>query len=64
MLPLPRQPASHVIVHRETGKAVQEVFGPRPVLAAPVAEAFEVVPILEWLQRVAVNPERYTDATP
>lgn len=60
MLPIPRQPASHVIVHRATGKAVQEVFGPRPT----VTEAFEVVPILEWLQRVAANPERYTDATP
>lgn len=46
------QPASHIIVHRESGLPVQEVFGPRPVLAAPVAESYEVVPVLEWLQRV------------
>lgn len=44
---------SHVIVCRTTGRAVQEVFGPKPVLATrSLALAYEVVPILEWLHRV------------
>lgn len=43
---------SHVIVNRQTGKAVQEVFGPRPVLPAHVADSYEIVPIMEWLQRI------------
>ena len=60
MLPQTRPPASHVIVNRATGKAVQEVFGHPLTLAPSLADAYEVVPILEWLQRVAANPERYT----
>jgi hypothetical protein len=47
-----RQPASHVIVNRATGKAVQEVFGRKPQLAEAVAASYEVVPILDWLHRV------------
>ena len=47
-----RQPASHVIVSRATGKAVQEVFGRKPVLAEALAASYEVVPVLEWLHRV------------
>ena len=49
-------PASWVIVNRATGRPVQEVFGTMP---PPTPEACEVVPIMEWLQRVAANPERY-----
>lgn len=52
-------PASHVIVSRETGRAVQEVFGTSPALHPALADAYEIVPIMEWLQRVAANPERY-----
>lgn len=47
------EPASYVIVARANGKAVQEIFGPKPVLATrSLALAYEVVPIMEWLQRV------------
>ncbi len=48
-------PASHVIVHRATGRAVQEVFGPCPALAPQLAEVYEVVPILDWLGRGATR---------
>ena len=51
--------ASHVIVNRTTGRAVREVFGPRPVLHTLWTDTYEIVPILEWLQRVAANPENY-----
>ena len=47
-----RQPASYVVVRRATGQAVQEVFGPKPTLAEPLAAAYEVVPIMDWLHRV------------
>jgi hypothetical protein len=47
-----RQPPSHVIVNRATGKAVQEVFGRKPALAPVLLTSYEVVPILEWLHRV------------
>jgi hypothetical protein len=47
------QSPSWVIVARATGHAVQEVFGPRPVLATrSLALAYEVVPILDWLHRI------------
>lgn len=49
-----RQPASHVIVNRATGKAVQEVFGRKPALAPALAESYEVVPIMDWLHRVNI----------
>lgn len=51
-LDLPEPPASHVIVNRSTGKAVQECFGRKPILAPQLAADYEVVPILDWLHRV------------
>lgn len=51
-LDLPEPPASHVIVNRSTGKAVQECFGRKPILAAQLAADYEVLPILDWLHRV------------
>ena len=52
------QPASWVIAHRATGRAVQEVFGPCPALAPVLAAAYEVVAISDWLHRVNMNARR------
>ena len=59
--PSAQRPASYVIARRDTGRAVQEVFGPEPVLHGALAATCEVVPIMEWLQRVAAEPEKFAD---
>jgi hypothetical protein len=48
------QTASWIIVNRATGKAVMETFS-RSVADKINLNSYEVVPVLQWLQRVNRN---------